>query len=508
MQNLQDDNHLDRLSREAAEQYEPDQQLHSWDKLQPALDIALPQKKEKKRWFLILIFLFLLTGGGILFSAIWNNRNEVRKEAGNNVTEKTKPVNKQSQTGTEASELNKKNKETKTTSGEDETLKTPTENGTNSIDVPKGSGIVVTEENKPSSVATGKNERATNPDALTRTPSVKFKAGNKRSTADRNKDRSNNTRISRFIQPPFDETTRNVVKEEKKNDPIREPDQNLNKKDPDKSEKSDKSDKSVITTENPTPDSTIAKTQPSDTKTTDTNTKIIAAAVKPKDSVVNAVTTVKKKDKQHSALKNRWEFGLTFAPDISTVRFTHTQKPGINAGLMIGYNLTRRFSVQTGLLYTKKNYKSYGKDYHAPKGYWTDYVDLETVTGNCEMLDLPINLRYNLVPGKTSNLFVTTGLSTYFMRKEYYDYFYYYNGNPTTRSRSYPTDSKYWFSVVNISVGYEKQVSRTLSVQAEPFFKQPLKGVGFGSMKLNTTGIYFSLKYKPQIKAQKTPVKQ
>jgi hypothetical protein len=62
------------------------------------------------------------------------------------------------------------------------------------------------------------------------------------------------------------------------------------------------------------------------------------------------------------------------------------------------------------------------------------------------------------------------------------------------------TDGKNWFSVLNLSVGYERQVSRNFSVQAEPFFKQPLSGVGFGKVKLNTTGIFLSVKYKPMKK--------
>jgi hypothetical protein len=179
------------------------------------------------------------------------------------------------------------------------------------------------------------------------------------------------------------------------------------------------------------------------------------------------------------------------------VRFTHTQQPGTNLGLTVAYNISNRFAIQTGVLYTAKNYKSYGKDYHPPKGYWTDYVKLETVTAECNMWDIPLNLRYNLAPRKASNLFASAGLSSYLMQKEEYDYFYYYNGNAVNRHRSYDSDSKHWFSVLNLSVAYERQVSKSFSLQAEPFFKQPLRGVGFGSVKLNTTGIYFTLKYRP-----------
>ena len=146
---------------------------------------------------------------------------------------------------------------------------------------------------------------------------------------------------------------------------------------------------------------------------------------------------------------------------------------------------------------TTKNYKMNGSDYHPPKGYWTDYYKIETVAGECNMWDIPLNLRYNIAPRKKSNFFVSTGLSSYLMQEEDYDFFYYYNGNPTTRYRSMDTTRKYWMSILNISAGYERQIGKTFSLQVEPFFKQPLTGIGFGNMKLNSTGVYFTLKYKP-----------
>jgi hypothetical protein len=80
MQNLHDDKNLDELSRQAAEACEPDPDLHSWESLRPALDVALPQKKEKKRRFLLLFLLFLLVGGGIVFSTIWNKREQAESK--------------------------------------------------------------------------------------------------------------------------------------------------------------------------------------------------------------------------------------------------------------------------------------------------------------------------------------------------------------------------------------------------------------------------------------------
>ena len=217
-----------------------------------------------------------------------------------------------------------------------------------------------------------------------------------------------------------------------------------------------------------------------------------------KGEVADAPIKSEPKEKEAPGRDNtRWVFSAVYAPDISTVNFTHTQPAGLNLGVFIDYKLSQKFQLQTGFIYTRKNYKMNGSDYHPPKGTWIDYVNLQEVTGNCSMFDIPVNLRYNAIRKKSSTIFFSAGLSSYLMNNEDYSYYYYYNGAPNTRDRSYPTSDDYLFSVINFSAGFEKKLNKSFSMQVEPFFKQTLTGVGFGSISLNSTGIYFSLRYNP-----------
>jgi hypothetical protein len=82
------------------------------------------------------------------------------------------------------------------------------------------------------------------------------------------------------------------------------------------------------------------------------------------------------------------------------------------------------------------------------------------------------------------------------MKKENYDYYYQYaNGSPGHRYRSYPSTERHWFSILNLSGGFEKKISKWFSIQAEPYLKIPLTGVGYGNIELSSYGIYFSLKF-------------
>lgn len=195
--------------------------------------------------------------------------------------------------------------------------------------------------------------------------------------------------------------------------------------------------------------------------------------------------------KRRSTLLNRWSANLMLAPDLSAVGFAHFTTPGISQGLGLEYQLSPRLSVQTGVLYASKIYSA-GPDDYTPAKPWT-YRKPAQVEGDCKVLDLPINLRYKFFLKERYALYVITGLSSYLMRREQYQYLY--PGYPTINWTA-PTKNFHWFGVVNLSLGYERKLSQRFSLQVEPYLKVPLAGVGAGKVKLITTGTFFVLKYQ------------
>jgi len=506
MQNLQDDKFLDDLSRDAAERFETDPGMHSWDKLVPRLEVELPQKEEKKRRYLIIILLFLLVGGGVVTYGLLSDpeRKTAKSDNATAVPDKTDASKEQ----TDKSDISRNTNTPNTNSSADQ-AKNPNQsdnatpvpdNSDKSADVSKSetdkSDNPQTNSTNPDNAQINKVGQTVKPDNAAVVPD-KHTQGNKPQS---NKSQGNKPQTNKSDKPlnsdkPLDKTVTQKTKGAKQptvNEPAvvlledtrisMEPKAQGNKAQVDKVQ-GDKSqtDKSGKAIENP-----------------DNSNKQVSSEKQPDNAAVSKAQTDKVAKKQDNPKLKRWEIGLTYAPDISTVKFTHTQKPGTNYGLNIGYNISRRWQVNAGIIYTTKNYKMNGEDYHPPKGYWTDYVNLQEVEGSCDMWDIPVNVRYNIIPRKRSNFFASAGLSSYIMEKEDYDYYYTYGSNPNVvqRNRTYENVGNYWFSVVNLSIGYEKQIGKNISLQAEPFFKQPLKGVGFGNIKLNTTGIFFTGKYK------------
>ncbi len=202
--------------------------------------------------------------------------------------------------------------------------------------------------------------------------------------------------------------------------------------------------------------------------------------------------------------QNGLSFLVLVSPDLTTVGLTNFAQPGTNYGLMAEYRFSRRWSVQTGVIRSTKIYNALSSQYKYPSTWKLD-VPFESVAGRCQMLDLPLNVRFDVLTGKrpvTSNgavprLFVSAGVTTYIMLSEVYNYIYENPSDPRIVFWKWQGKTgRYNFSQVNVSMGYERPISGKWSVQAEPFIKIPIEQVGFFKIRLISTGVFLGLRYK------------
>ena len=194
------------------------------------------------------------------------------------------------------------------------------------------------------------------------------------------------------------------------------------------------------------------------------------------------------------------------SPDLSAIGLRNFQRPGTNVGLLLEYRLASRWSVQAGVMRSTKVYKALTSQYELPPYTASWNVLPVSVNGRCGMLDIPINLRYDVglsprLNGQASSRwFVSGGVTTYIMQQEDYIYNYTDEDKPhvyyDNRKEWHGSTGRYNFSQLNVSAGYERALSRRLSWQVEPFVKVPLKGVGYYKINLLSTGAFFSLRYK------------
>ena len=195
------------------------------------------------------------------------------------------------------------------------------------------------------------------------------------------------------------------------------------------------------------------------------------------------------------------QIGLLIAPDISEVRYNYNNKVGNNFG--IGrYYLSNRLSLVSGFIVSKKNYTALGYDFHLPDNCGIDQRNVSFAASSARIYEIPLNLRYNIGSSGPTSFFISGGVSSYIMKKEQFKFFFHENnnGNRGWLNADYNSHEINWFSVMNISAGFETFITKNISIQAEPYFKVPFSGIGIGQVDLNSYGINFSVKYSPSLK--------
>ena len=188
-----------------------------------------------------------------------------------------------------------------------------------------------------------------------------------------------------------------------------------------------------------------------------------------------------------------------YSPDLSTVGFKNYSKPGKAVSLLVEYAVLRKLYIQTGVIGSIKEYRANAGEYELKK-YVTDIATPSTIDGICNMIEIPLGVRYDFTQTDRSRWFAGTGFSSYYLKKEKYTYNYVKHVPGSKYNWQGENTGLALFSHLNLSAGYEYRISNKLSLLAEPYLKVPLKGIGYGKVNLMTTGMWLSVRYTPVFK--------
>ena len=201
-----------------------------------------------------------------------------------------------------------------------------------------------------------------------------------------------------------------------------------------------------------------------------------------------------------SPSKTRDSRGSNFAitvstgPDLSSINFNEPGQWRMQYGVGVLYSLSEKISLRTGFFVGRKIYTADPDDYHSN---YNPPPSLQKIEANCLVYEIPLNVLYSFPKSKKHNWFVGGGLSSYLMKEETYDYLYKYpNGQVQYHTLEYKNKNAHFFSVADLSGGYQYHFSDRFSLMAEPYVKIPLSGVGQGKVQLNSGGILFTGVFK------------
>jgi hypothetical protein len=242
---------------------------------------------------------------------------------------------------------------------------------------------------------------------------------------------------------------------------------------------------------------TIAKTEKLTQNPANEDTVIVGiddVKVLGKDEELNSELPAVKIKLGRKILKN-FSFSLGLSPDYSSVMSSKMGQRGGNYQFLVDYSLGKRTHIKGGIIRSKKYYDAYPEDYVWPVKWGIPSSPLKEIEATCDMLDFPLVFTRDLVVRKNNMVFSSLGLTSYKMMNEKYIYLYENDSDPNLKRRKWEGSSGFFaMSVINFSLGYERKISKNLSIQFEPFVKMPIKNVGFGKVKLLTTGMFFNVK--------------
>jgi hypothetical protein len=214
------------------------------------------------------------------------------------------------------------------------------------------------------------------------------------------------------------------------------------------------------------------------------------------DQGVKTETRKSPKNKLGTKGRNGFSFSVSAGPDVSKAPSSEVGKVTLSYGAGIGYT-KNRVTLRTGLYASRKVYyaeaKSYKLGYTPPPSY-----TFEGANANCYVLEIPVKLSYSFGIKDNRNWFAGAGLSSYLMKSEKYDYIYKAAWGPDpTYHHEIKNKNKHYFSILNVSGGYTRQLNKSLSLSVEPYIEVPMSGIGLGEVHLNSGGVLFTLGVKP-----------
>jgi len=194
--------------------------------------------------------------------------------------------------------------------------------------------------------------------------------------------------------------------------------------------------------------------------------------------------------KTHAFFKPRFTGGVIGAQDINGAGSFKQGKVGSKAGLVFAADVSQKLTISTGAVYSSTPYTAGANNFNLP---YQSTVNPVSLSANCQMLDIPVNIGYQVYNKGKNTFSLGTGLSSYIMLQQDYNFAYSSSSGVTPKDYSVPNSSSYLFKILNLNATYQRKISSKAGVTVQPYLKLPLADIGYSQVKLQTTGVAVGL---------------
>jgi hypothetical protein len=222
------------------------------------------------------------------------------------------------------------------------------------------------------------------------------------------------------------------------------------------------------------------------------------------------VQDVKSDQAVHPIMEGRKNIMLSIlvAPAFNGVNGFKGGEIGGDFGVLFSVDITKKLTLSTGAIYAKKLYETdFNKTIYPDMGrheysggnnndageYIDNTVFPDNVYANCKVLDIPLNINYSLVNKGKNKFSMGTGLSSYIMLKEKYQFEYAENTHINSEKLQLLNENKHIMGILNFQANYSRQLNPKIGVSLQPYLKIPLKNIGYAETKLQSAGMAVSV---------------
>lgn len=459
---------LDNKITEAAENHHSSYDEKAWQKMEKLLNEHLPQEKKKKRRFFFILISILLLGSGVLGYYIINE-NYANKETSNPVSVNSTGNNKNETVGNKKNESNIQNRL------ELEPVIQNNETTTSLLDQEKFKN-----KNQKSEVKIISTK-------IIKTRSSVLATNKKNNLKELQSDKQQNV-VNKKLKTNGIAKNEPGITEMNTTDGV---DLEIN---------AEKEGVEINSQENiqfdKKNDSQIAKNENQIIKDNKKDQELMASKeMKEADQNSEEISIQEKKEKSKAPKSNSFFLSVSTGPDLSFVASNKLGGIKVLGGFGVGYSMKNGLIFRSGFYSGRKVYSASPDAYHPPADFARYYPILENVDADCKIYEIPFTISYNFSKTGKQNWFVGAGVSSLIMKEEKYNYTYKYVANGTSYKKDWTinNENKHLFSVLTLSGGYQRQLTKKLALLMEPYFKIPLQGVGYGKVKLNNAGVLFTI---------------
>jgi hypothetical protein len=183
--------------------------------------------------------------------------------------------------------------------------------------------------------------------------------------------------------------------------------------------------------------------------------------------------------------------GLIAGPQFNQVNDQGLSHTGWSLGLLAGWQISQKLSLESGVNFTLKQYNTRGEYFNMQEvsGSMPTGMEIVSLNGKSYVTEIPLMIKYDVLTSGNSRIFVSGGISSYILTKETNQYNAMLNGSPEKMTGNYTKTSSYYTASANFSAGYENQIGHGIRMRIVPYVQIPMAGVGVGSLHILSAGL-------------------